>query len=46
MKAFDLNCVMIGHACGVGDMRYYLDNFERGAWMGFDRFGVEAIASH
>ena len=36
---------MIGHACGVGDMRYYFDVLERGAWLGFDRFGVETIAS-
>jgi phosphotriesterase-related protein len=37
--------VMIGHACGVGDMRYYFDILERGAWLGFDRFGIEMIAS-
>ena len=45
-EGVDLNWVMIGHACGVGDMRYYFDILERGAWIGFDRFGVEAIASH
>jgi len=37
--------VLIGHACGVGDMRYYFDILDRGAWLGFDRFGIEAIAS-
>ena len=26
-------------------MRYYFDILERGAWLGFDRFGIEAIAS-
>ena len=41
----DFNKVLIGHACGVGDMRYYFDILERGAWLGFDRFGIEAIAS-
>ena len=41
----DFNKVLIGHACGVGDMRYYFDILERGAWLGFDRFGLESIAS-
>ena len=41
----DFNKVLIGHACGVGDMRYYFDILERGAWLGFDRFGIESIAS-
>ncbi len=41
----DFNKVLIGHACGVGDMRYYFDILERGAWLGFDRFGIETIAS-
>lgn len=36
--------VMIGHSCGVGDMRYYFDILERGAWLGFDRFGLEMVA--
>jgi phosphotriesterase-related protein len=36
--------VLIGHACGVGDMRYYFDILNRGAWLGFDRFGIEPIA--
>ncbi len=44
-EGVDFNKVMIGHACGVGDMRYYFDILERGAWIGFDRFGVETIAS-
>jgi phosphotriesterase-related protein len=26
-------------------MRYYFDILERGAWLGFDRFGIEPIAS-
>ena len=26
-------------------MRYYFDILERGAWLGFDRFGIESIAS-
>jgi phosphotriesterase-related protein len=44
-EGVDFNRVLIGHACGVGDMRYYFDILERGAWIGFDRFGVETIAS-
>jgi phosphotriesterase-related protein len=41
----DFNKVMIGHACGVGDMHYYFDILQRGAWLGFDRFGIETICS-
>jgi len=44
-EGVDFNKVLIGHACGVGDMRYYFDVLERGAWLGFDRFGIESIAS-
>lgn len=44
-EGVDFNRVLIGHACGVGDMRYYFDILERGAWLGFDRFGIEPIAS-
>jgi phosphotriesterase-related protein len=43
-EGVDFNRVLIGHACGVGDMRYYFDILERGAWLGFDRFGLEPIA--
>lgn len=44
-EGVDFNRVLIGHACGVGDMRYYFDILDRGAWIGFDRFGIETIAS-
>lgn len=44
-EGVDFNRVLIGHACGVGDMRYYFDILNRGAWVGFDRFGIETIAS-
>lgn len=44
-EGVDFNKVLIGHACGVGDMRYYFDVLERGAWLGFDRFGIESICS-
>jgi phosphotriesterase-related protein len=44
-EGVNFNRVLIGHACGVGDMRYYFDILDRGAWIGFDRFGIEAIAS-
>jgi phosphotriesterase-related protein len=43
-EGVDFNRVLIGHACGVGDMRYYFDILNRGAWIGFDRFGLEPIA--
>lgn len=43
-EGVDFNRVLIGHACGVGDMRYYFDILERGAWIGFDRFGIDVIA--
>ncbi|HVA68583.1 MAG TPA: hypothetical protein VNF45_04670 [Candidatus Binataceae bacterium] len=43
-EGVDFNRVLIGHACGVGDMRYYFDILNRGAWIGFDRFGIEPIA--
>jgi len=44
-EGVNFNRVLIGHACGVGDMRYYFDILNRGAWIGFDRFGIETIAS-
>jgi phosphotriesterase-related protein len=44
-EGVDFNRVLIGHACGVGDMRYYFEILDRGAWIGFDRFGIETIAS-
>jgi len=43
-EGVDFNRVLIGHACGVGNMRYYFDILNRGAWLGFDRFGIEQIA--
>ncbi|MGH8014237.1 MAG: phosphotriesterase family protein, partial [Candidatus Binataceae bacterium] len=43
-EGVDFNHVLIGHACGVGNMRYYFDILNRGAWLGFDRFGIEPIA--
>jgi phosphotriesterase-related protein len=43
-EGVDFNRVLIGHACGVGDMKYYFDILNRGAWIGFDRFGLEPIA--
>ncbi len=44
-EGVDFNKVMIGHSCGVGDMRYYFEILQRGAWLGFDRFGIETICS-
>jgi phosphotriesterase-related protein len=44
-EGVDFNRVLIGHADGLGDMKYHFDILDRGAWLGFDRFGLEAIAS-
>ena len=38
------NRAIIGHSCGAGDMRYYLDVLRTGAYLGFDQFGLELAA--
>lgn len=35
--------IIIGHSCGNPDTEYHLNIVERGAYIGFDRFGLEAI---
>jgi len=35
--------VVIGHSCGSADLRYHLDLLDRGAYLGFDRFGLEIL---
>jgi phosphotriesterase-related protein len=37
--------IVIGHSCGVGVMRYYFDILEKGASLGFDRFGFEVFCT-
>lgn len=35
--------VIIGHSCGSADLRYHVDLLDRGAYLGFDRFGLELL---
>lgn len=42
-EGVDLSRVIVGHSCGSTDLRYHVDMLERGAYLGFDRFGLEMI---
>lgn len=35
--------VIIGHSCGSSDLRYHVKLLDRGAYVGFDRFGLEML---
>jgi len=35
--------VIVGHCCGSADLRYHVDLLDRGATIGFDRFGIEVL---
>jgi phosphotriesterase-related protein len=35
--------VVIGHSCGSADLRYHTDMLDTGAFLGFDRFGLELL---
>jgi phosphotriesterase-related protein len=35
--------IIVGHSCGTSDNRYHKDIVGRGAYIGFDRFGLETI---
>jgi phosphotriesterase-related protein len=37
------HAVVIGHSCGASDVHYHLQMLDRGATLGFDRFGLEII---
>lgn len=39
----DLRHVVVGHSCGSADLRYHTDLLDRGAYLGFDRFGLELL---
>jgi phosphotriesterase-related protein len=39
----DPHRVVIGHSCGSADLRYHVDLLDRGATLGFDRFGLEML---
>jgi phosphotriesterase-related protein len=35
--------IVIGHSCGQSDVHYHLQMLDRGAVLGFDRFGLELL---
>ncbi len=39
----DPRAVVIGHSCGQSDVSYHLRLLDQGAYLGFDRFGLELI---
>jgi phosphotriesterase-related protein len=42
-EGVDPRRVVIGHSCGSADLRYHTDLLDRGAYLGFDRFGLELL---
>jgi phosphotriesterase-related protein len=42
-EGVDLRHVIVGHSCGSADLRYHVDMLDRGAYLGFDRFGLELL---
>jgi len=42
-EGVDPRAVVIGHSCGASDVHYHLDMLDRGATLGFDRFGLEIL---
>ena len=42
-EGVDLSRVIVGHSCGTADLRYHVDLLDRGAYLGFDRFGLELL---
>jgi phosphotriesterase-related protein len=37
------HAVVVGHSCGSSDVHYHLEMLDRGAVLGFDRFGLEIL---
>ena len=37
------HAIIVGHSCGSTDVRYHLAMLDRGAVLGFDRFGLEML---
>src|SRR5579885_1229105 len=37
------SAVVVGHSCGSSDLHYHLTMLDRGAFLGFDRFGLEML---
>jgi phosphotriesterase-related protein len=42
-EGVDPRRVVVGHSCGTADLRYHTDLLDRGAYLGFDRFGLELL---
>jgi phosphotriesterase-related protein len=42
-EGVDPRAVVIGHSCGASDVHYHLEMLDRGAVLGFDRFGLEIL---
>lgn len=42
-EGVDPRRVVIGHSCGSADLSYHVDMLDRGAYLGFDRFGLEIL---
>lgn len=42
-EGVDPRRVVIGHSCGSADLRYHTDMLDCGAYLGFDRFGLELL---
>jgi phosphotriesterase-related protein len=42
-EGVDPRAVVIGHSCGASDVHYHLQMLDRGAVLGFDRFGLEIL---
>jgi phosphotriesterase-related protein len=37
------HAIVVGHCCGQSDVAYHLRLLDRGAYLGFDRFGLELL---
>jgi phosphotriesterase-related protein len=42
-EGVDFRRVIVGHSCGTADLAYHLSLLDRGVFLGFDRFGLEAL---
>jgi len=42
-EGVDCGRVIIGHSCGTANLEYHLSLLDRGVFLGFDRFGLEAV---
>ena len=37
------HAIVVGHSCGSSNLDYHLALLDRGAYLGFDRFGLELL---